>query len=340
MTAQPDDLIVTTATMSADEIRESLGEPKEAPKPDVTPEEEADDASKPDSALSEAGRTLRNSRGDARKAKLHAEIEDLARKRLNARLDFEREELERKQLRESQPPAKPAASTPTPTPTVARAAGPTESFKFPDFDAWQANGHTEQTYEDYGDARADARYEWNRQREFHEQQQRENARIDAERKTAWEKAHATFRADHADFDAVLEATVVPVTPATQPQPDGSPSPLYQLIRSSGEKAPQILYYLGKHPEEVQVLAQAPNPPALLYAFAQMEMRATGSITPPAARPTPVTPPAPTTPVSAAAPPLTPISGGTQHARSLQSLAEDEDADAYIRARRAELRRTG
>jgi hypothetical protein len=337
MTAQPDDLIVTTATMSADEIHQSLGEPTTSK--DVTPEQEADDPSKPDSALSEAGRTLRMSRGDARKAKLQAEIEDLARKRTQARLDYEREELERAQKRDSQPPVKPAAPPPPP---AAPAAPSPDKFAFPDFDAWQVAGHAEGTYEDYNDARADARWEWNKQKDALTAQQREHARVDAERKVAWEKAHETFRQDHADFDAVLEATVVPVTPVTQIQPDGTPSPLYQMIRASGEHAPQILYFLGKHPEEVQALAQAPNPPALVYAFAQMEMRATGAITASApTRPMPVPPPAPATPITAASAPLTPISGNAQHARSLQSIAEDDDADAYIAARRAALKqRTG
>ncbi|HXU01872.1 MAG TPA: hypothetical protein VN903_12955 [Polyangia bacterium] len=333
MSAQPDDLTVTTATMSAEEIRESLGEPA---KPDVSPEQEADDPSKPDSALSEAGRTLRMSRGDARKAKLQAEIEELARKRTQARLDYEREELERAQHRESPPPAKPAA----PPPSAAPAPAP-DKFVFPDFDAWQTAGHAEGTYEDYNDARADARWEWNKQKDAQAAQHRERVRLDGERKVAWEKAHEEFRKDHADFDAVLEATVVPVTPVTNVSPDGSPSPLYQMIRASGERAPQILYYLGKHPEEVQILANAPNPPALVYAYAQMEMRATGAVTAsPPSRPMPVPPPAPAQPITAASAPLTPISGTAQHARSLQSIAEDDDADAYIAARRAELRRTG
>jgi hypothetical protein len=339
MAAQPDDVTVTTATMTPDEIRESLGEPKpeKADKPDVTPEQEADDASKPDSALSEAGRTLRMSRGDARKAKLQAEIEDLARKRTQARLDYEREELERAQRRETQPPAKPAA-----TPPAAHPAPDPDTFTFATYDQYQAD-HPDADYEEYTDARTDARFAWNQRKVARETAQREFARQDAEQQQRYDAAQVAFRQTHADYDAALESTVLPATPVTTPLADGSPAPLYQLIRNTGEKSPQILYYLAKHPEEAQTLAHAPNPSALIYAFAQMEMRATGAVSaPPAQRPTsPPEPKQPQTPITSASAPLTPVGGVAQHTRTLQSIAdEDDDADAYIARRRAELKRTG
>ena len=150
------------------------------------------------------------------------------------------------------------------------------------------------TYEDYTDARTDARFEWNQRKVAREHEQREFARRDAEHKSTVRDRPGDVSLDHADYDAVLESTVLPATPVTTPLADGSPAPLYQLIRNTGEKSPQILYYLAKHPEEAQTLAHAPTPSDLIYAFAQMEMRATGAVSaPPTAKPTPT--PAPRNP---------------------------------------------
>jgi hypothetical protein len=114
----------------------------------------------------------------------------------------------------------------------------------------------------------------------------------------------------------------------------------------GAGAPPILYFLGKNPDEVARLSTARNP-AQLYSLmgefrhaAKVALSATpgAAAAAPAAGAAPAAAAAPPKPKPGAPAPLTAVAGAATHSRSASQIAEDdEDADAYIEARRDEQR---
>jgi hypothetical protein len=345
----PDDdiITVTSATQTEAELRTSLGVPDDAPAPESPPpvpdeaalEQEAD-SPKTDADVSEAARVLRRSRSEKKVLKeiaLRKQAEERAERAERALADRDR----------VIPPA--AAPPPSPTPAAgdaAPAAAPpaAPTFKFPTFDEYQVE-HPDADYDAYQDARSDARDAWREgqrqaviaQRSF-EAAQAEAKRAVHRRVEEYGAHEKTFIDAHPDYNEVLAKVSLALTDEHgRPYLPPTIKPLQDLLLRAGERGPQVLYYLGQHPDEAQTLLAAPTPADLIAGFTEVKLKATATAdTPPVRQPSKPTTDAPA--------PLSAVSGGAQHTPTLQSLADDgEDADAYIAARLAQersRRRTG
>lgn len=358
----PNDAItVTTATRSEAEVRADLGVDApvvEAPAAAVAAGDDAEkaataevDSDKPDAALSEAGRTLRLSRGDARKAKIQDEINALTRKREEERAAYEREKAER--AKTATPPAerKPAADAAKPTADGKDSATP--QFEFPTFDQWQVD-HPDGDWIQYGDERADAREAF-----------RAEQRAVAERAQADERAvtetfakvatyQDTFKAAHPDYEAKLKSLdlaqygVVTENGVIVQAPHQFIG-LQRLLLRAGEAGPGILYYLADHPEDVARLLNPQTAPGdMLEMWGEIKYAAKAAspvTTQPAAAAAaaaaaePAAPAAaPPRPRTSAPAPLTAVSGSSSVTKTPQQLSQDagEDADDYIAVRQPGL----
>jgi hypothetical protein len=188
-----DDITVTTATRSEDEVRSSLGGDTEKPPAaaaaavSLTPEQQVEqeaESPQPDQSVSEAARTMRANRKAERKARLQDEIttyeesiqalggvvptlEKRAYKDVQEELDhltrrrFELSKVNVDLLKKAKKP-QTAADPPKPVApqgaAAAATAKPAFEFKFPTWDEWQAQ-HPDDEYTTYVDARNDAREE-------------------------------------------------------------------------------------------------------------------------------------------------------------------------------------
>jgi hypothetical protein len=106
------------------------------------------------------------------------------------------------------------------------------------------------TYEAYVEDLADWRFEQREAERDAKQQQAQQARQQAEAQQTWAKAHATyaerltaFKADHADFDALL----------AQHGAIQLPGPVIEAILAS-EHGPAWSYHLMSHPEQLEDIA--------------------------------------------------------------------------------------
>lgn len=353
-----DAITVTSATQTEDEVRASFGQPAADPPPapvaapasaapDAAALDQEADGPKPDAEVSEAARTLRRSRADQRKAKIQGEINDLTRTREHERSELERERRERAAAAPPKPASAPAAVAPAPA-----AADAAPKFAFPDFDTWQAAGHPDDDYDAYTDARSDARDAWRegvkKATAAHEEKTRletETQRADATRVEQFIAHEATYEAAHADYREVLKRVAIPMMadPATGKAVEAPiVRPFKDLLFRTGDKAPQILYFLGNNPADAERLFASTNPASLIEHFTEIKLKATQALSPAAAPAAGLTlvPPRPSKPVTDAPAPLEAVPGGAHHTPSLQQLAEDsEDADAYI-ARRKQQNATG
>lgn len=355
-----DAITVTTATRSEAEVRADLG--VEAPTVDPPaaagaagaddPATAAEaDSDKPDAALSEAGRTLRLSRGDARKAKIQTEINELVSTREKTREEIARlQELRDKLAKPTDPPAerKPAADAATPNADGNDSAAPT--FAFPTYEQWQVD-HPDDGWEAYSDARTDARYAFNRQAEraVEDKAQEERAITDAFARA--DQHQKTFKADHPDYETKLQSLdlrkygveVVDGVIVKAPQQFIG---LQRLLLRAGEAGPGILYYLADHPEDVaRLLDRSTGPGDLLELWGEVKYAAKAS-TPATSTPAavaaaaaPAAPAAePARPRTSAPAPLAAVAGSATVTKTPQQLSEDagEDADAYIAVREPRL----
>lgn len=368
------DITVTTATRSEAAVRQDLGatggakpaeKPAEKPgekpadsavddkKPagEVTPELEAD-STKPDAEVSAAARTLRQSRADARKAKIQDEINDLTRTRHSTRAEVETARRELAQLRQElvdlkTPPAERKPAGAVPGKPAARDAAPT--FSFPTHEQYQAE-HPDASWDEYADARSDARYEFNRSNERAEAAREAERTAQREAFTSATAHEAAFKIDHPDYDTKLAAFELPGVEVVDGQVVRATAQylgVQRLLLRAGKDAPAILYFLADHHDDATRLLTASDPAALLETFGEIKYAAKAALaTPPAApaaRAGEPAPPveAPPKPRTSAPAPLTPVPGASSHTRTLQQVAEDDDdADAYIATRRQQQRRTG
>lgn len=231
------------------------------------------------------------------------------------------------------PPAPPRAVTPPPADGVKPPAPPAAPvFTFESWDKYQET-HPEAEYDDYRDAREDARGEFRR---LNEARQTQRQQYDAGIQAALDQHHQaaeSFKAATPDFDAKTEAIKLnPKLPSFQA--------LQMSVLRAGADGPKILYYLANNPEMVQRLEGSPSREAFIETFTEAKLAALRPTGSPAVAAAPAAVPKNTAPA-----PLTPVAGGATTARSLKSLAEvDDDADAYIEARQRQqkqgLRRTG
>lgn len=216
-------------------------------------------------------------------------------------------------------------------PAAGTKAASEPTFEFPSWEKYQED-HPEAAYEEYQDARSDARYAFNRDKDA--AVARTTAREASERKLTEDFLghEATFKATHADYDDVLAAATFPESPAVPH--------VQKLIARAGALGPAILYHIASHPEDAKALFEAPSPGALLEAFGELKATVKGSS---AAAPAPGSgaspkPAAPPKPSSDAPAPVSGLPGGAHTGRSLASVAADnEDADEYIGVRTQQLR---
>lgn len=351
----------------------------------ATPEDEANSA-RPDADVSDAARALRANRLSERKkrlnddnalyedtiARLGGKVSPFAPKGEYKKPQDELDELSRRRnelLRETnrllrERPAgerrEPAAPPPAAAPAPAAAAAPTP-FEFPEFEEWEQK-NSGKSFTAYMNARDDARDQWKTERDRTASQAQRDSERQAEQQRDYadgvqkfSAAQDTFKAEHADYDAVLMATRYPA---------GTPPRLLdtveRLVLRSAADGPKILYFLGKNPDDAARLFNAPNMGVLLETFGEVKyaaLKASGMSTAAAtaavastATAAPVATPAPAPAAAAAAPsqpvssapaPVTQVPGGAHSTRSLQSIADDsDDADSYIAERRAQQKRGG
>lgn len=350
----PPDITVTTATQTEAQVRENLGVPAEPvadvkPEPVVKAEEAEADSPKPDAEVSEAARKLRSSRSDERKAKIQREIDDAVKEREAVRGEAARERAEVARLKKEReglasPPAeKPGDVTAQPA-AVAGPAAP--KFDFPIYADWLAKNPT-LDYDDYQDARTDARYAFNRHVE-RETEQRDRWMAERRRISEENTAHAAkFKEAHPDYEEKLTAVQMPM----RQKEDGTFEPwpvamdLNELIMESGADGPAILYHLANHPAKVDALMNSPDKTKLALAFGKIlsiveseRNAAPVSAVPVApAAPLALVPPPPK-PVTDAPAPVSQTPGSAQSTRSLAQLAAStDDADAYIAERKRQQR---
>ena len=335
---EPTTITVTSATQSEADVRASLDLPEVAP--EVAPEQDAEqeaDSPKTDAEVSEAARTLRRSRSEKKVLK-----EIALRKQAEDRAFRLEQELAR--ARATPPVAAPTPSAPVAD--VAPAAAPLAApqFAFPTFDEYQAK-HPDADYDAYQDARADARDAWREgvKRATAAHEARQEAALAARRAEAqaaadYESHKDAFVAQHPDYDEVLAQVPLPSTVnARGERVDAAVvGPFRDLLYRIGPQAPQLLYYLGQHPDEAERIFASAGPADLIATFTEVKLKAVG---PPSGRPTPVAAARPSRPMTDAPAPLSAVPGGAHHTPSLQQLADgDDDADAYIARRRADLKR--
>lgn len=372
-----DSITVTTATRSEDEVRASLGVEKpaaeavETPAGEETPPEkvaktageevEADpviaqeaDSAKTDQEVSDAARTLRQSRLGKKTSRLDADIalyEDNV-KRLggkpkafekrayaNGQAEIDHKTRHRHELLEQfntilkTPPAKPAASAPPPpAPPVARTDGKAPEFKYPTWEQYQVE-HPEAEYTEYVDARSDAREAFKRQITTSEEQITARKTWEADAVKTFTTSVESFKADHADYD---DATKVIELEKLGFDPDRI-SFFRHLVLRDGANAPASLYFLAQpaNREYLDRMLQVSNPADFSALWGEIRYAARVSFaTPPASREAAKPTEAEAKPRTSAPAPLSAPQGSATHTRSLQTIAEEdgEDADSYIAER--------
>jgi hypothetical protein len=280
--------------------------PVEEPVPQLSADHAAEqeaDSVKPDAELSEAARTLRKGRAEARKAKIQGEIDELVATRNRLRDDIASH-------RAAEP--RPAASS-APRPATAHVADPDDPKP------------KEDDYQDYGQFLID-NARWAARDEFRQQQAAAHARsrrteaeqrLDAHAKKL-DGQHAALREEYADADAVIETFTGALRDAHPQQTRDIASYL-----ASSDVGGQIAYRLGKDAEALKDVLKAPNQMALARALARVESA--------------ITSPKPAAPVTRApAPPKHTVGGGASSTSAPDTTKPGTLLKDHIRAEEAEI----
>lgn len=244
-----------------------------------TPEQEAESV-KPDAELSEAAKTLRRNRFDERKQAKQREIDELTRQTYETRAELDRLRRERDELSRGHA-TRPAA---------AGASTPAGRFYFPEFNTWATGEHEGQTYEAYLDARDDARDEWKAHQSRERIARETHQRVNSATASKLDEQHNAARGKYADFDAVIEAVLVPLRGSARGQVVGD-------YIASSEVGAEMAYRLGKNQADLRAVIEAQSPAALTRVLARVEHDITAS----KRAPKPVT--------TAPAPPSQTVGGG-------------------------------
>lgn len=369
-----DDITVTTATRTEDEVRASLGVPAEkkdeppaddtkTPEPPAaTPElEDEADSDAPDPEVSEAARRLRMGRADVRKTRLRDDItlyEDNIRslggtvpppldKKDYANAQAEIDALSRRKnelLREfnktlKAKPAAPAAPRPQPParPAAPPAAGDPKAAADPNQPTFAF-----ESFDEWQATHPDKDY-------TDYTDARSDARYDHNRRVDAYHAEQTARVQ-AERDAVTTVeSAIDTFKAAHPNYDEVTSACnldalgpnrLQVFRAAmlreGVNAPALLYHLATHPTEVARLAETQTPVDLLAVIGELRYAARTSA-PAASAAAPAAPAAPAKPVTSAPAPMRPVGGSATPTRTAAEAAADtDDADEYIARRLREL----
>lgn len=265
-------------------------------------------------ARDESGRFTKPAEGDprkdpqAKKLKIQDEINALSKQKGETQRERDSIAAEIAVLKAERDALKPASVEPKPPPVKAPS--------FPSYDAWSAEeGHTDLSYDDYIDARADFRIE-QREQKAHAERAEHEARTSHE--TAWKPyrdRRAAFKADHPDFETVIaRGADVQVSPA-----------MAEAIQTS-DHGPALQYYLAQHMDEAREIAGL----SMVAAVRKLD----ALITSLSAASTVTTDAIPHT--QADAPLKTVGASPTASSRSVESVAAGSDAAAYRRAREAQL----
>lgn len=256
--------------------------------------------------------------------------------------------------------APPAATQPGAATEPAKVTVP--AFSFDTWDAYSEK-HPESSYEDWLDARGDARETWKADKHRIETEVETRERLTREIATELQTRDARrrqhvddFRVEHPEYDAVVAtARDLPLPPA-----------MADAIDEQGPLGPAIVLHLAQHRDEhlkivrlswtkqgaaIERLAEtlSGTPPVATTPSAQATAPAATPATPSAAaspspgtgRPAIPRAATPSRPLSDAPAPTTEVVGGAQPTRSLQQLAADgDDADQYIIERQRQRRELG
>lgn len=354
LTNDEDGITITTATQTDEQLRANLGlAPPEPTAEEVAAQAAADQAARAaildpdldaqidkveppakDETLEQ--RTERRTRSQKKIIKeiaLRKQAEDET-----ARLRAENADLRSKVA----PP--PAGGDPKKAGAPNAAEQPaTDVFKFPTFAEYQEQ-HPEAEWEEYSDARSDARYEWKGQQETAKAAATQQDSASRATYDAIGAAVEAFKSEYGDYERMVDSFVTPK------EADGK-TPTQQVVYLSklvAQEAPErvgpTLYWLANHPKVATALMEAKDLGAMLKGFgavqahvdtwleAETAKKASGA---PAAKAV-TTKPVPKAPV-----PLKEVKGQAEHTRTAAEIAEDdEDADAYIAKRTAEQRAAG
>lgn len=236
------------------------------------------------------------------------------------------EQLERELVAAKAPPV-PQVQEPTPQATAVPET-------FATWEAWAAQPeHNGQTYEDYMDARADwralkrglltredaeriadqkateklaAKEEAERHAAF--------AKADDDRRLAFMTGQEKAKTKYDDYAEVVEASDLPTNPTMD-----------QYLVRSGDRAGELLYYLGSHPEDCRRIAALRTPAEVIEEMALLKSQLAGA---------PSGPSASLAPVTKAPPPPQPVGGAS--GASQVNLATANMVD-YSRVRAAQRR---
>lgn len=375
-------ITVTTATRSEADVRASLEPaPVEKPVVDEAAatlaaakvlDDEAD-SPKTDAEISEAARTLRSSKLTTRKARISRDTElyaDTIRSLGGTPVAIETREYkapseeidhltgyrhklhdQMNRLLKGRKPAIPAAPA-KPAPAVAEkpaagddastiAAAAASKFTFPTFEQYQEK-HAEASWEEYLDARSDAR------RDFTQARERETAAA-SEQEASYVAALEQSQQHQADWvathpDHVEKLKKIDLSPFGVVVEDGqivdAPpqfATLQRLILNAGQAGPAINEYIADNPAELARLMTARTPAAQLEAFVEVKLAAKTAAAAAPAAPVAVAKPAaaePLKPKPGAPAPLGAMPAGAPHTKSASQVSADsEDADEYIAKRR-------
>jgi len=361
----PDDTITLVSTTdSPEDVQAALGAPP-AEKPAETPAEPPAETSAPPETpseppadetpeeretreTSEAGRRLSQaSHLSRRKQSIQADIDDLTRMKMQARMDVEAEQARLAQLRyqhEQLAPPSPPTDTPPAPPAVsgAPAGQPAEGRSEPKLDDLDDKGSAKYAnYEEYLSDHA----KWIREEAVlaarkivEEERFAERARIEHDSASRVVNEHLTkynadldeFKKTHADFDAVFEEAKAEVQEALVALGPQALKVIDGYTVFDAEDGPALSYYLLKHPDELKAIAmKAPHQQLVHLARLDTRLR-TGAAKP---GPSPVA-----APITKAPEPIKPVGSGPTATTVPLDEASYQDfklqRERDIRARRA------
>ena len=293
VTVEHDGFTVTSNTRTADEMSAGLQAGDDAH--GIAPADDADtgdESDAPPKNASEAGRTLNKARRDKVQERIDKAV--AAQRAAERERDTERQTrtaAERRaadlEARLTQPSAAPAAvvhqiEQATPAAQAEATAALPSLDKYETIEAWQADVAAMIRKQALEDFRA-------------EQQQQTAQQAEAERMKGVRSRIDTFKAEHADYDTVVNSVQVP---NTAPAHDA----LFAHLQFS-EMGPQLAYYLAQHPDDLsRIYSLAPGFAVAALGKLEGKLEAQSTSAPPALK----TAQAPTLVVSNAKPPIKPL----------------------------------
>ena len=260
-------------------------------------------------------------------------LKQIARRK-EAENDRDRLQRENDELRRGAraPDAPPPAGDKAGAPPAAGPAASEPEFKFHTWEEHQET-HPDATYEDYQDARTDARYEWNRTRDAAVARVARARDTDARLAQEFTKREDAFKAEHPDYDDVIDAFRLPRDVPDEYTRD------FQRLMVASEVGPHVLYHLSQaeNVEDVTRILSVRSRPALVREFGRLEgiletARRTAKPAPAGGAPADERR-EPSKPATDAPAPVRPVPGGAHGGRTPHDLAhDDDDADSYIAER--------